>query len=49
MMELIAEPFGSGTISENKKVSAPRVGMSSEKVQSSRAKPIKSDTKVLLL
>ena len=40
IMELIGEPWGSGMMSENKKVSAPRVRMSSEKVRRSQPKPI---------
>ena len=46
IMELIAEPSGSRTLSENKKVSVSRVGMSSEKVQSSCLKPKIIDTRV---
>ena len=46
ILELIAEPSGSRTLSENKKVSTPRVGMSSEKVRSSHPKLKISDTRV---
>ena len=46
IMELIAEPSGSGAMSENKKVSASRVGMSLEKVRSSHPKPKISDIRV---
>ena len=46
IMELISEPSGSKLLSENKRVSTPRVGMSSEKLQSSCPNPKISDTKV---
>ena len=46
IMELILEPPGSKLLIENKRVSTPRVGMSSEKLRSSCPKPKISDTRV---